>query len=165
MLISIVFFFSDNRLQHLSRNSRFIKEEVDVRSCCTTFSKAWLLIFQPVQSRSFEVLYVRLLQSEKAGKAMSPISEFLGVSSKFKIASWSRLSMMLANSLAINSLYSLRAPFGLFYYFITILKKEEKFLKSPIFWYNIVIKLVINMHIRGFYEKKRSSSVNKKSDY
>jgi hypothetical protein len=41
--------------------------------------------------------------NEKAGKAMSPISEFLGVSSKFKIASWSRLSMTLANSLAINS--------------------------------------------------------------
>ena len=64
---------------------------------------------------------------------MSPISEFLGVSSKFKIASWSRLSMTLANSLAINSLYSLRAPFGLFYYFITILKKEEKIFEISYF--------------------------------
>ena len=41
-------------------------------------------------------------------------------------------------------------------------ERRKTFLKSPIFWYNIVIKIVINIHIRGFYEKKRSSSVNKK---
>ena len=45
MLVSIVFFFSDNSLQYLSRNGRFIKEKVDVRSRCNNLFKCLAINF------------------------------------------------------------------------------------------------------------------------
>ena len=64
--------------------------------------------------------------SQGHAHALNPISEFLGVSSKFKIASWSRLSMTLANSLAINSFVFIKSSFWTFLLFYHNFKERRK---------------------------------------
>ena len=85
---------------------------------------------------------------------MSPISEFLGVSVNLK-ASWSRLSMTLANSSSNQFFCIHKGSFWAFFYFLTqftkIFEKEKNFFELSSFFYVVIktCKLVIFISPRG----------------
>ncbi len=72
--------------------------------------------------------------------------------------------MALTNSLAINSLYSFRAPLGLFYHLTQFTFFGKKFFEISVFDIMFLLKNVkyySNMHSRGTYEKRRHQLIKR----